>query len=224
MQSLEKYHQLELEKKKTRIVKKAPTGPIIRYLSTSMPLIEELNPETERINVEEDEIKEENPLVEATSAASTGDNKQCCERTFITFSNSSLLEANFSRKKVTAHQKNFCPITRSVFLAAPSIKKCSSSIIFLFRLRAKYFDPVTQLPFSTVQAFRILREAYCQQLEVKGDANDPEIARWNEWRQKFRQARNAALAAAARAQQAQGTTQTLGTQQQNPVAAVKPSN
>ena len=110
------------------------------------------------------------------------------------------------------------------FLAAPSIKKCSSSIIFLFRLRAKYFDPVTQLPFSTVQAFRILREAYCQQLEVKGDANDPEIARWNEWRQKFRQARNAALAAAARAQQAQGTTQTLGTQQQNPVAAVKPSN
>ena len=123
LQSLEKYHQLELEKKKTRIVKKAPTGPIIRYLSTSMPLIEELNPETERIYVEEDEIKEESPLVEATSAPFTGDNKQCCERTFITFSNSSLLEANFSRKKVTAHQKNFCPITRSVFFSGAKYKE-----------------------------------------------------------------------------------------------------
>lgn len=95
------------------------------------------------------------------------------------------------------------------------------------RQRAKYFDPVTQLPYATLQAFRILREAYCQQLEVKGDANDAEIGRWIEWRQKYRQARLAALAA-ARAQQAnaQGNTQTQSSQQPNTAApvAVKPSN
>lgn len=117
LQSLEKYHQLELEKKKTRIVKKVPTGPTIRYLSTSMPLIEELNPETERINVEEDEVKEEKEenMPADTATVATIDNKQCCERTFITFSNDSVLETNFSRKKVQPHQKNFCPITKSVF-------------------------------------------------------------------------------------------------------------
>lgn len=114
LQSLEKYHQLELEKKKTRIVKKAPTGPTIRYLSTSMPLIEELNPEAERINVEEDEVKEENVPADTAVVATNTDSKQCCERTFITFSNDSILESNFSRKKVSPHQKNFCPITRSV--------------------------------------------------------------------------------------------------------------
>lgn len=117
LQSLEKYHQLELEKKKTRIVKKVPTGPTIRYLSTSMPLIEELNPETERINVEEDEVKEEKEenMPADTATVATIDNKLCCERTFITFSNDSVLETNFSRKKVQPHQKNFCPITKSVF-------------------------------------------------------------------------------------------------------------
>ena len=96
------------------------------------------------------------------------------------------------------------------------------SFFFFFRQRAKYFDPVTQLPYATLQAFRILREAYCQQLEVKGDANDPEIGRWKEWRQKYRQARLAALAA-ARAQQvkAQGNSAPASTQ---PAPAVKPSN
>lgn len=102
------------------------------------------------------------------------------------------------------------------------------------RQRAKYFDPVTQLPYATLQAFRILREAYCQQLEVKGDANDAEIGRWIEWRQKYRQARLAALAA-ARAQQANAqclttsstttTSQIQPTQPQQPApAVVKPTN
>ncbi|KAI9560151.1 hypothetical protein GHT06_014162 [Daphnia sinensis] len=189
IQSLEKYHQLELEKKKTRVVKKAPTGPTIRYLSTSMPLIQELNAEPERIN---------------TDTLAPVDGKLCCERTFITFSDDSVLEANFNRKKITPPQKNFCPITRQ---------------------RAKYFDPVTQLPYATLQSFRILREAYCQQLEVKGDANDAEISRWIEWRQKYRQARLAALAA-ARAQQAnaQGNAVPTSTQQSTPSSAAKPSN
>lgn len=116
IQSLEKYHQLELEKKKTRVVKKTPTGPTIRYLSTSMPLIQEVNPEADRINVEEDEEKEDNNPVVENGTVATVDSKQCCERTFVTFSNDSVLEANFSRTKVTAPQKNLCPITRSVWV------------------------------------------------------------------------------------------------------------
>lgn len=104
-------------------------------------------------------------------------------------------------------------------------EKYHLSIILSFRQRAKYFDPVTQLPYATLQSFRILREAYCQQLEVKGDANDAEISRWIEWRQKYRQARLAALAA-ARAQQAnaQGNAVPVSTQQSIPPPAVKLPN
>lgn len=74
-----------------------------------------------------------------------------------------------------------------------------NSFILVLSLRkpAKYFDPVTQLPYGNLQAFRILRETYYKQLELKGDVNDPEIGRWIEWRQKYRKARLAAIAAAA---------------------------
>jgi len=55
-------------------------------------------------------------------------------------------------------------------------------------LPAKYLDPMTQLPYKNVQTFRLLREAYYQQLEARTDLNDasqsPELSRWLEWRQK----------------------------------------
>ena len=38
----EDYQKLELEKKRSRVVKQAYKGPIIRYHSLAMPLIEEL--------------------------------------------------------------------------------------------------------------------------------------------------------------------------------------
>lgn len=44
---------MELEKKKNRIQKQMHKGPIIRYHSLTMPLIEELPPEPE-ISVDED--------------------------------------------------------------------------------------------------------------------------------------------------------------------------
>ena len=50
------------------------------------------------------------------------------------------------------------------------------------RLPAKYFDPVTQLPYHSVQAFKILREAYYLRLEEKGNSDNPDIAKWLEWR------------------------------------------
>ncbi|KAG7309728.1 hypothetical protein JYU34_004220 [Plutella xylostella] len=47
---------------------------------------------------------------------------------------------------------------------------------------ARYIDPVTKLPYSCVDAFRIIREAYYQQLEAKGDRSDPQMAEWLKWR------------------------------------------
>ena len=50
---------------------------------------------------------------------------------------------------------------------------------------------MTQLPYRNVQTFRLLRDAYYQQLDAQSDANDPmispELARWLEWRQRNNQ-------------------------------------
>lgn len=51
--SAENYQRMELERKKGRISKQIHKGPIIRYHSLTMPLIEELPPEPE-ISVDED--------------------------------------------------------------------------------------------------------------------------------------------------------------------------
>ena len=44
---------MELERKKSRVTKQVYRGPLIRYQSVTMPLIEDYPPETE-INVDED--------------------------------------------------------------------------------------------------------------------------------------------------------------------------
>ena len=85
------------------------------------------------------------------------------ERTFLTFSDHGSYREAFPLQQRRLTQNRICPITR---------------------LPAKYFDPVTQHPYANLQAFRILRETYYNQLEQKGDKNDPEVAAWLEWRQK----------------------------------------
>ena len=49
-------------------------------------------------------------------------------------------------------------------------------------------DPMTNLPFRNIQTFRLLREAYYQQLEARSDINDvglnTNLLKWLEWRQK----------------------------------------
>ena len=54
---------------------------------------------------------------------------------------------------------------------------------------ARYFDPVTQLPFSSSYTFRAMREAYYKQLEQLGDMKQPEVAKWVNWRRRQYQPR-----------------------------------
>ncbi|XP_078041339.1 vacuolar protein sorting-associated protein YL-1 isoform X1 [Augochlora pura] len=199
VKSLEKYQKLENEKKNTRTVRKAQTGPMIRYQSLSMPVmvLSEVNVDKEdnKINIDVDDeksvnansetrssdglensnvvVKLENDAkdtnkTESTSKTRYEGSKRFYERTFITFENEKLFSNAF--KKSTAQ----IPPTKAL---------CS-----ITRLPAKYLDPMTQLPYKNVQTFRLLREAYYQQLEARTDINDttqsPELLRWLEWRQK----------------------------------------
>ena len=200
VKSLEKYQKLENEKKNTRTVRKAQTGPMIRYQSLAMPVMVlsevNLNKEEDKINIDGDDEKSTSENVEnedTDEATQEGDvkpenevkevpkkdssTKSKCryeqtkgyyERTFITFENEQLFSAAFKKPTVQKPPtKALCAITR---------------------LPAKYLDPMTQLPYKNVQTFRLLREAYYQQLEARTDINDtsqsPELLRWLEWRQK----------------------------------------
>nr|CAD7412992.1 unnamed protein product [Timema poppensis] len=59
------------------------------------------------------------------------------------------------------------------------------------RKKARYIDPVTQLPYASMQAFKIFRQAYYHQLEQRGDRNNPDVARWLSYRNKMKELRAA---------------------------------
>lgn len=197
MKSLEKYQKLENEKKNTRTVRKSQTEPMIRYQSLAMPLmiLSEVNhdKEEDRINIDEDDEKSvgsenkqsDDAAEEGVTIKTENDAKDVSkrhkgkyyyeqtkgyyERTFITFENEQLFSQAFKKPSATPRppMKSLCAITR---------------------LPAKYLDPMTHLPYKNVQTFRLLREAYYQQLEARTDINDtsqsPELLRWIEWRQR----------------------------------------
>merc|ERR1719319_1133678 len=164
--SLSKYVEMELEAKRRacQTGKRIVHGPAVRYQSVTMPRVEpkvdvkeeeDVKPET-AMDCDADDVFEKKPPLEEidTKPSSQG-------RTFISFTDDDTMKSNFSKSSYKIPSVKTCPITR---------------------LPAKYFDPVTQLPYANLQAFKILREAYYQQLELKGDRNDPEIASWLEWR------------------------------------------
>ena len=116
-------------------------------------------------------VKDKDDAIESKSGRKYAKEGQQ-ERTFLTFSDFDSLRSTFPVKKPRQPQQKICPITR---------------------LPAKYFDPVTRLPYANLQAFRVLRDHYYQQLEKMGDKSDPEVAAWLEWRAKNKPAKPAHL-------------------------------
>ncbi|XP_011868535.1 PREDICTED: vacuolar protein sorting-associated protein 72 homolog [Vollenhovia emeryi] len=199
--SLEKYQKLENEKKTTRTVRKTHVGPIIRYQSLSMPVmvLETSVDEDERINVECDDEKKgssNNPgsPKEGSETESKTDGKDDGGE-----SANTALSAPTKRKDIhaeetgTFYERTFVTFENEqsyldVFKKSTSQRPPLKPLCAITRLPAKYLDPMTQLPYKNVQTFRLLREAYYQQLEGRTELNDasqsPELLRWLEWRQK----------------------------------------
>lgn len=170
LKSLETYQRLESEKKKSRVQKTSYKGPVIRYQSVTMPLIEQLptSQSEPEINVEEDgeepsanslAMKEE-PTDEASGTSPSKDENNPpkksiigpkCSRTFITFTDDKKFRECFPQNKpksASSNSKTLCPVTRQP---------------------ARYMDPITQTPYATPAAFKILREALIQQQEFQAE-------------------------------------------------------
>uniref|UniRef100_A0A182JQJ6 Vacuolar protein sorting-associated protein 72 homolog n=1 Tax=Anopheles christyi TaxID=43041 RepID=A0A182JQJ6_9DIPT len=183
IKSLERFRRMELEKQKIRPTKKKFTGPTIRYFSTAMPIIEEVydsNAEVDPLNISDP--KEADDTSDKTTREKTVKrtrNKKTTlievtgqyERTFITYENdidNKLFDSYFPKPDTSRKHRQICAVTR---------------------LPARYYDPITQLPYRNMQAFKILREAYYQQLEERGNTDNPDVARWLEWRKKIKEYR-----------------------------------
>ncbi|KAK7473760.1 hypothetical protein BaRGS_00034983 [Batillaria attramentaria] len=154
LKSLETYQKLELEKKRARVQKQVYRGPVVRYHSVTMPLITEDACLDAEINVDEEgdaqQTRDHQPSPHSTPT-------ELCSRTFITFTDDKIFQDVFPQRKRKQPQRLTCPVTR---------------------LPAKYFDPITQTPYATAQAFKYIREAYAKQLEqeqVKCDSS-PAVA------------------------------------------------
>ncbi|XP_040167137.1 vacuolar protein sorting-associated protein 72 homolog isoform X2 [Anopheles arabiensis] len=187
IKSLERFRRMELEKQKIRPTKKKFTGPTIRYFSTAMPIIEEVydsNTEVDPLSISDPkEAEDTNDKTAREKTVKRSRSKKTTlmevtgqyERTFITFENdidNKLFESYFPTPDAARKHRQVCAVTR---------------------LPARYYDPITQLPYRNMQAFKILREAYYQQLEERGNTDNPDVARWLEWRKKIKEYRMTAM-------------------------------
>ena len=96
--SLQAYQQLEADKKKTKIQKVAFKGPVIRFHSLSMPVLEVTEP---LVKVDDNEDEEVN----------VDSSKRCC-RNFLIFTDAkSFPAAYFPTKKPKIPHRTYCPVT-----------------------------------------------------------------------------------------------------------------
>ncbi|CAG9787120.1 unnamed protein product [Diatraea saccharalis] len=215
LKSLERFEQIEMERKKIRPTKKTITGPVIRYHSFAVPVpitdddrtsltpiadislsdiikSEEAFLTSSVVNdVSMSEAKLESPDDEKEEKATKLDidvigvdeeldiakvakeekptklnksNTNYYERTLLSFENDikdEAFNACFPQKQPRRRREMLCAVTKRP---------------------ARYIDPITKLPYRSVDAFRIIREAYYQQLEARGDKNDPQTSAWLQWR------------------------------------------
>jgi len=159
LESLKKYEEMELEAKRKAIRSGTRVVKGPAIRYQSLSM-----PLIEEIKSDKDgDFKREN---ENESKENVINPKQ--ERTFISFTDDATLKQNFPKTTPRVQASKICPVTR---------------------LPAKYFDPVTELPYANLQAFKIIREAYYQQLEIRGDKTDPEVSSWLQWREKNKPAK-----------------------------------
>ena len=134
---------MELEKKKKIATKSVFKGPIIRYHSLTMPIL----PDATGCDEEEDPDHQPADEKSATSRVQS--------RNFITFTDEQSLREIF-------------PLASSA--AKPRVPGSKQRVCAVTGLTAKYFDPLTQLPYANMYAFRALRQMHAASSSSSGPA------------------------------------------------------
>ena len=170
--SLEAFTRLEEEKRQVKEKKKVIKGPIIRFHSVTMPMITELDPSQDLpsssristlVSVSESSTLE-------TNASNVPQQTQYC-RNFLVFTDTAgYPSAYFPSNKPPRPKRLMCPVTG---------------------LPAKYIDPVTDTPYATPQAFKIIRTRYVRSAEEKCEKRLLQLSGWlKEKKRKRQESRN----------------------------------
>uniref|UniRef100_A0A8C3BGP3 Vacuolar protein sorting-associated protein 72 homolog n=1 Tax=Cairina moschata TaxID=8855 RepID=A0A8C3BGP3_CAIMO len=146
LRSLENYERLEADKKKQVQKKRKCVGPVIRYWSVTMPLITELGKEE---NVDCSGAPQPHVLLLLPRVGALGVSlAPRCSRTFISFTDDETFERFFPKAKPPRLPvREICPVTHK-----PAV----------------YRDPITDIPYSNIRAFKIIREAYKKYITAHG--------------------------------------------------------
>uniref|UniRef100_A0A8D0FQE3 Vacuolar protein sorting-associated protein 72 homolog n=1 Tax=Strix occidentalis caurina TaxID=311401 RepID=A0A8D0FQE3_STROC len=149
LRSLENYERLEADKKKQVQKKRKCVGPVIRYWSVTMPLVPEPGKE-ENVDVEGPAPSPDSSQGRRVlgSASEPPQLPPPCSRTFISFSDDETFERFFPKAKPPRLPvREICPVTHK-----PAV----------------YRDPITDIPYSNIRAFKIIREAYKKYITAHG--------------------------------------------------------
>ncbi|CAG2164972.1 unnamed protein product [Oppiella nova] len=65
-----------------------------------------------------------------------------------------------------------------------SMKSISGMVCPVTQLPARYFDPISELPFANSEAFQAIRTQYYKQLEIYGNVNQSDVKQWIDWKQE----------------------------------------
>lgn len=171
LKSLEAFTRLEAEKKKVKERRSVFQGPVVRFLSTSMPILSardgsatatssEVNKNNVEISVDSD------PPNPSCAAATVTTPKQRYCRNFLIFTDTNSYPSAYfpNAKPQKRPHKRFCPITG---------------------LPAKYIDPLTGTPYATPQAFKIIRNRYVSEREQKCERRLLQLSGWLEEKKRW---------------------------------------
>ncbi|TRY90426.1 hypothetical protein DNTS_018922 [Danionella cerebrum] len=151
LRSLENYERLEADKKRQFHTKHQCVGSVIRYHSVLTPLVSDITCKEENVDVEGMDppsalLQSESAFTIPTLNTATVHSK--CSRTYITFSDDESFQRFFPQTSAPRLPvQEVCPVTHK-----PAV----------------YRDPVTDIPYADVQAFRIIREAYKKYMAAHG--------------------------------------------------------
>ncbi|XP_072535646.1 vacuolar protein sorting-associated protein 72 homolog isoform X1 [Salminus brasiliensis] len=163
LRSLENYERLEADKKKQVHKKRQCVGPVIRYHSVLMPLVSNPFLKEENVDVEglDQDPQQSHPGTSMSSQSEAPLSGQPssnsaplppggarCSRSYITFSDEDTFQSFFPKTSAPrVPVREVCPVTHKPAL---------------------YRDPITDIPYANLRAFKIIREAYKKYVAAHG--------------------------------------------------------
>lgn len=158
--SLEAYTRLEAQRKTYKVKQHSIAGPAVRFHSLTMPCLTNEAATSNQNSIDNNTNKDNSNKVAKYS------------RNFIVFTDSSSIPSSFFSSGSVAPPKPkqlYCKVTG---------------------LPARYIDPLTKFPYSSAQAFRVIRDRFVKEREEKCDERLQQLSDWLEEKKRLKKQSN----------------------------------